>query len=161
MATKSLDFPFGHNDALYIGGEWIRPSSNAQIQVICPATEELYVSVAEAQEEDINRAVAAARQAFDHGPWPRMSHAERGKYLSAIARKLDERAADIAQVWPNEMGIIHTALPSRSASIRRAAAKSDFWSGSRWALSAQSFPGTARSSSWPGSLRQRFLPGVQ
>jgi aldehyde dehydrogenase (NAD+) len=117
MAVKTLDFPFKHNDSFFIGGEWMRPSSDAKIQVICPTTEEVYVSVAEAQEADINRAVAAARQAFDHGPWPRLSHAERGKYLRAIGRKLDERAADIAQVWPNEMGIIHSVATAVSGTI--------------------------------------------
>jgi betaine-aldehyde dehydrogenase len=76
--------------------------------VIAPATEQLYVSVADAQEADIDRAVAAARQAFDYGPWPRMRHSERAAYLRAIAGKLTERAADIAQIWPNEMGIVHS-----------------------------------------------------
>ena len=47
------------------------------------ATEEVFLSVAEAQAEDIAAAVTAAREAFDHGPWPRMSHAERAGYLRA------------------------------------------------------------------------------
>jgi acyl-CoA reductase-like NAD-dependent aldehyde dehydrogenase len=108
VQTQSTRVPIENPDALYIGGQWVKPSTDAKIDVIAPATEQLYVSVADAQEVDIDRAVAAARQAFDHGPWPRMRHSERAAYLRAIAAKLTERAADIAQVWPNEMGIVHS-----------------------------------------------------
>jgi betaine-aldehyde dehydrogenase len=100
--------PFGHADALFIGGEWTVPSSNAGFDVVSPITEDLYVRVAEAQEADMDRTVAAAREAFDRGPWPRMSHAERAVFLRAIARGLDARAADVAQTWPHEMGILHS-----------------------------------------------------
>jgi acyl-CoA reductase-like NAD-dependent aldehyde dehydrogenase len=100
--------PFSNPSGLFIGGEWVEPSTRARIDVISPATEEVYVSVADAQEADIDRAVNAARSAFDKGPWPRMTHVERAGYLRAIAGKLTERAADIAQIWPNEMGILHS-----------------------------------------------------
>jgi betaine-aldehyde dehydrogenase len=106
--TQSTRVPIENPDALFIGGQWVKPSTGAKIDVIAPATEQLYVSVADAQEADIDRAVAAARHAFDHGPWPRMRHSERAAYLRAIAAKLTERAADIAQIWPNEMGIVHS-----------------------------------------------------
>jgi aldehyde dehydrogenase (NAD+) len=119
MITKTLEsmrVPLHHTDRLFIGGEWVRPSSDAEIDVIAPATEELYVRFAEAREADVNEAVAAAREAFDRGPWPWMSHEERAGYLRAIGRKLAERAADIAQVLPNEMGILHSdALSFASA----------------------------------------------
>ena len=74
--------PIKHPDMFFIDGQWTKPSSAAKIDVINSATEELFASVAEAQEADINRAVAAARKAFDHGPWPRMSHAERIAFFS-------------------------------------------------------------------------------
>ena len=106
--TQSAQVPIENPDSLFIGGQWVKPSTDAKIDVIAPATEQLYVSVPDAQEVDIDRAVAAARQAFDHGPWPRMRHSERAAYLRAIAAKLTERAADIAQIWPNEMGIVHS-----------------------------------------------------
>lgn len=75
--------PVAHPDRFFIGGEWVVPSSSDTIRVIAPATEELYLSVAEAREADIDRAVAAARSAFDTGPWPRMSPIERAGYLNA------------------------------------------------------------------------------
>ncbi|MDB5713650.1 MAG: aldehyde dehydrogenase [Sphingomonadales bacterium] len=106
--TLSSAAPIEHPDQFFIGGQWVKPSSDSVFEVIAPATEELYLRVAEAQESDMNRAVASARDAFDNGPWPRMSHAERATYLRAMARGLDERAGDVAQTWPNEMGILHS-----------------------------------------------------
>lgn len=92
-------------DQFFIGGQWVRPSTKAKLDVIAPATETVFLSVAEAMEVDVDRAVAAARDAFDSGPWPRLSHAERAGYLRALSAKLSERAEDIAQAWPNEMGV--------------------------------------------------------
>ena len=54
--------PVAHPDRFFIGGEWVVPSSSDTIRVIAPATEELYLSVAEAREADIDRAVAADRK---------------------------------------------------------------------------------------------------
>ena len=76
--------PLGNADRFFIGGEWVKPSSDAKIEVIDSGTEEFFFRVAEAQEEDMSRAVAAAREAFDEGPWPRMTHAQRAEYLRAI-----------------------------------------------------------------------------
>ena len=99
--------PLRRPDRFFIGGQWVAPSTDRTIEVIAPATEKVFARVAEAREADIERAVAAARQAFDHGPWPRMSHAERAGYLRRIGAKLAERAPDVAYIWPNEMGMIH------------------------------------------------------
>ena len=57
-------------DVLYIGGEWVTPASGKTIEVISPATEEVVGVVPEAAEGDVDRAVEAARKAFDEGPWP-------------------------------------------------------------------------------------------
>jgi betaine-aldehyde dehydrogenase len=114
---SSTHVPFGHADHFFIDGKWARPSSNSQIDVIAPATEEVYVRVAEAQESDMNRAVAAARMAFDQGPWPQMSHVERAGYLYAFAKKLNERARDVGQVWPNEMGILHSVAHAMAGTM--------------------------------------------
>ena len=77
--------PIQHPDQLFIGGKWAQPSGTTRFDVLNSSTEELFVSVAEAQAADMSAAVAAARQAFDHGPWPRMTHAERARYMQAIA----------------------------------------------------------------------------
>lgn len=95
-----------HPESFYIGGEWVAPSSDSQITVINPSTEEVFARVAEAQGEDINRAVAAAREAFDRGPWPRMSPAERAVYLSKAADVLERRMDEAIHNWSGQMGIL-------------------------------------------------------
>src|SRR3546814_18511156 len=66
-----------HADKFFIGGEWVSPSTSSKIDVINPATEEVFLTVAEAHEADINRAVASACDAFYHGTWTRLSPAAR------------------------------------------------------------------------------------
>jgi acyl-CoA reductase-like NAD-dependent aldehyde dehydrogenase len=95
-----------HADRFFIGGEWVKPSSDAKIDVIDSDTEQLFFSVAEAQPADMSRAVAAARQAFDNGPWPGLSHAERAEYLRAIGAGLRKRSEALGQIWPRESGVL-------------------------------------------------------
>ncbi|MBP7337405.1 aldehyde dehydrogenase [Niveispirillum sp.] len=109
--------PLRHPDRLYINGEWVKPEGEDHFDVIAPATEQLYLRVAEAGTGDIDRAVAAARAAFDEGPWPRLSPAERAVYLQAIAKKLTERAPDVAAIWPNEMGILHSLATAYAGTV--------------------------------------------
>jgi acyl-CoA reductase-like NAD-dependent aldehyde dehydrogenase len=106
--------PLAHTDRFYVGGEWVQPSSSSTIEVIEAATEEPYFSVAEAQAADMARAVGAAREAFDRGPWPRLSHAERADYLRQLGDAFGARADDMGQIWPRESGVLH-AIASQSA----------------------------------------------
>jgi aldehyde dehydrogenase (NAD+) len=106
--------PIRHADRFFISGEWVEPSSSDVIEVIDSATEQLYFSVPEAREADMARAVDAARQAFDQGPWPRMSHAERAEYLRAMGEGLRGKSDVAGQLWPRESGALfaiaqHTA----------------------------------------------------
>ena len=110
----------------YIGGAWVQASSDSRIDVIDSATEVVSFQVAEAQAPDMSRAVASARQAFDEGAWPGMSHAERAGYLRAIATGLRHRADDEAQMWPRESGVLHS-LAVHSAP--GAAAAFDYYAG--------------------------------
>jgi len=98
-----------HPDCLFIDGGWIKPASDATIDVVNPATEEIFLTVAEAQAADMNRAVAAARTAFDKGPWSRMSHAERARYLQLLGDELKQRSDELADIWTSEMGILNAA----------------------------------------------------
>jgi aldehyde dehydrogenase (NAD+) len=88
--------PIRNADRFFIGGQWVAPSSDATIKVIDPGTEELYFSVAEAQAADIARAVGAAREAFDSGPWPRLTHERRAEYLRALAAEVRKTGDDVA-----------------------------------------------------------------
>ena len=118
--------PVAHPDRFFIGGEWVAPSTSAKLDVISAATEEIYLQVAEAREADMNRAIAAARTAFDHGPWPRMSHAERAGYLRKLADGLRQRSGDVAAMWPHEMGILHSQAVLRAPG---AGATFDYYAG--------------------------------
>jgi betaine-aldehyde dehydrogenase len=109
--------PLSHPDKLFIGGVWVTPSTDRTFTVIRPATEEPYAVVAEAMEDDVRRAIDAARDAFDNGPWPRMSAGERAGWLRKLADAIDARAGDFAQVWPNEMGIVFTMAQAMSSGI--------------------------------------------
>jgi len=108
QASQAPNVPLRHPDRLFIGGEWVSPGSGTSIEVVSPSTENVFVRVAEAGEQDMKRAISAARLAFDCGPWPRMSHAARGGYLRQIASALSERVADTSQMWSSEMGIVHS-----------------------------------------------------
>src|SRR3954454_13220227 len=72
------------HDRLYIGGEWVAPAGTGTIDVISPHTEEVIGRVPDATPADIDRAVAAAREAFDQGRWPRMAPAERAAILGRL-----------------------------------------------------------------------------
>ena len=76
--------PVQHADRFFIGGEWVTPTSDATFEVIDSGTEEPYYRIAAAAPDDMARAVAAARLAFDEGPWSRLTHAERADYLRAL-----------------------------------------------------------------------------
>jgi acyl-CoA reductase-like NAD-dependent aldehyde dehydrogenase len=109
--------PIQHPDQLFIGGKWAQPSGTTRFDVLNSSTEELFVSVAEAQAADMNAAVAAARQAFDHGPWPRMTHAERARYMQAIAAEMVLRADDQASTWVIESGVVQAIAGPRSKMV--------------------------------------------
>src|ERR1700674_480736 len=89
MQQNPRSLTLAHPLRFYIGGEWVEASSGATFDVISSSTEEVVATVAEAREKDMARAVAAARKAFDEGPWPRFTHAERAAYLRAIAAEFD------------------------------------------------------------------------
>ncbi|HYN75662.1 MAG TPA: aldehyde dehydrogenase family protein [Candidatus Limnocylindria bacterium] len=80
---------------LFIGGDFVDPLDGSTFKTISPATEEVLAEVTEAGRRDVDRAVVAARQAYD-GPWSRLSGRERGKYLFRIARILQERSREFA-----------------------------------------------------------------
>jgi aldehyde dehydrogenase (NAD+) len=76
---------------LLIGGEFADAASGATEATVDPVTEEVIGEVASAGPEDVARAVGAAREAFDDGPWSAMRAAERGRIMNAFARLLRER----------------------------------------------------------------------
>ena len=87
-----------------IGGRLTPSDATETIKIVSPSTEEVIATVPDATKGDIDRAVAAARQAFDHGPWPRMSASERGAVLARAAQKIEERSDEFAELITSEMG---------------------------------------------------------
>jgi betaine-aldehyde dehydrogenase len=92
------------HDTLFIGGDWVSPATSATIDVVSPHTEEVIARVPEAREADVDRAVAAARDAFDHGPWPRMTPPERADVMAALLAELQARGDEMASTITREMG---------------------------------------------------------
>src|SRR3984957_4657126 len=91
-------------DRLFIGGDWVAPEGTDTISVISPSTEQVIGQVPDGTEADIDKAVAAARTAFDHGPWPRMTPAERAEVLSKVAAQITAEMGDMAEIITQEMG---------------------------------------------------------
>jgi aldehyde dehydrogenase (NAD+) len=102
-----------HPSQLFVGGEWIDPSSSSRIDVFDSATEECFLRVVDARAEDVDRAVEAAREAFDRGPWPRLSPTRRATHLRAIAHELNRRADPHARLWTREAGVVFSASKAR------------------------------------------------
>jgi betaine-aldehyde dehydrogenase len=90
-------------DTLYVGGEWVAPSTTGTIDVISPTTEEVIATVPEAGEGDVDRAVEAARAALA-GPYPRLSADERADVLTRLSGGISARAQEFADVITAEMG---------------------------------------------------------
>ncbi|WP_410874600.1 aldehyde dehydrogenase [Nocardia sp. A7] len=89
---------------LFIGGAWVESDGDRIIEVVSPYTEKLVGVVPEATTSDVDRAVAAARQAFDFGPWPLLPLAERIAVVTRIKDLLTERAAGLAELISRQNG---------------------------------------------------------
>ena len=91
-------------ERVFVDGEWVVPRSGRMLDVVSPVTEERILSYPEAGVAEIDRAVAAARRAFDLGPWPRMEPAERGAILRRAGDLVAGRLEDIAWAWTTQVG---------------------------------------------------------
>ncbi|KAH7570262.1 hypothetical protein ACOSP7_018299 [Xanthoceras sorbifolium] len=94
--------PVNHTQLL-INGQFVDAASGKTFPTLDPRTGDVIAHVAEGDAEDINRAVSAARKAFDEGPWPRMSGYERSKILLRFADLLEKHNDEIAtlETWDN------------------------------------------------------------
>jgi acyl-CoA reductase-like NAD-dependent aldehyde dehydrogenase len=104
VRQEGLDLVIPHADELFIGGRWQRPATTARRAVVNPSNENVLAELPEAAPADIDRAVAAARAAFDEGPWPALPMAERIARLRVFTDGLLARAAEIGLAWGAECG---------------------------------------------------------
>src|ERR1700740_15450 len=83
---------------LFIDGQWTDAASGKTFETPNPATGETLARIAEGDAEDINRAVRAARSAFDDGPWSKMTPSERGRLIWKIGDLIYEHLDELAQL---------------------------------------------------------------
>src|SRR5262249_18940230 len=83
---------------MYINGEWVESASKRTFPVYDPSTEEVIAQVPDADADDVNRAVAAAKTAFEQGPWVQATAQERGRVLFRLADKVRQNAAKLAEL---------------------------------------------------------------
>jgi acyl-CoA reductase-like NAD-dependent aldehyde dehydrogenase len=105
-----------NRDRIYVGGAWVSSTGTETIDVVNPTTEEVVGRIAEGTPEDVDRAVAAAKEAFPG--WAETSADDRAKYLQRIAEGLQSRMEPLAKLITEEMGmpvrlsqIIQVGLP--------------------------------------------------
>ncbi|WP_156670750.1 aldehyde dehydrogenase family protein, partial [Mycobacterium sp. E136] len=91
-------------DKLFIGGKWVEPATSGVIEVHSPATGELVGKVPLASAADVDAACAAARKAFDEGPWPHKSPQERAEVLAAAVKLMEERGEELKFLLAAETG---------------------------------------------------------
>src|ERR1700723_2353533 len=89
---------------MYINGEFVESQSGEYFPVIDPSTEEILAEVPNADEKDVNRAVAAAKAAFDSGAWPQTTAQERGRILFRLAERVRKEAAGLAELEARNSG---------------------------------------------------------
>jgi betaine-aldehyde dehydrogenase len=89
---------------LYINGEFVESASKKYFTVVDPSTEEVMAEVPEANAQDVNRAVAAAKAAFDCGAWPQTTAQDRGRILFRLAERIRKEAAGLAELEARNSG---------------------------------------------------------
>lgn len=124
-------------EKLYIGGEWVLPRSGRAIRSIDPATEAVWAEVAEGDEQDIARAVAAARSAMQ-GPWKtRITPSQRGELLFRLASLLSRDAAKIAESESRDNG---KPLRDTIGEVQRAVEWLTFFAGAADKITGEQIP---------------------
>jgi len=88
----------------YINGEWIESASGKCFPVVDPSTEEIIAEVPDSNEDDINRAVSAAKTAFESGAWPQTTAQERGRILLRLAERIRKESAGLAELEARNSG---------------------------------------------------------
>lgn len=83
---------------LFINGEWVPSASGKTFNTVNPSTGELLAIVSEAEKEDIDLAVKAARKAFEEGPWSKMSASQRSRLIYKLADLMEENKEELAQL---------------------------------------------------------------
>lgn len=123
---------------MLIGGQWMPSASGKTFEVVNPATEEVIAHVAEGEAEDIDRAVKAARKAFEAGPWPEMTPSARGRLISRIGDLILDNLDEFAELESLDNGKPITI--ARVADVPLAADMFHYMSGWATKMHGQTIP---------------------
>src|SRR5438067_1655923 len=104
---------------MYVNGEWVESKSSKTFPVYDPATEEVIAQVPDSNADDVDRAVAAAKSAFEDGPWASTTAQERGRVLFRLAEKIRQNAAQLAELVARHWCSTLTSTKSRSPVARQ------------------------------------------
>jgi acyl-CoA reductase-like NAD-dependent aldehyde dehydrogenase len=144
---------------LLIAGKAVDAANGETFVALNPATNKPVAHVAKASKEDVDRAVAAGRKAFDEGPWPKMSPYERGRVVQRIADRIRERANEIAEVESMNTG---KPLARAKGEIMGSAAVFDFYAGAGDKFYGETLPlgGNIINTTWrePVGLAAQIVP---
>src|SRR3984893_15963796 len=89
---------------MYINGEFVESANKKYFPVVDPSTEEVMADIPEANEEDVNLAVAAATRAFASGAWPQTTAQDRGRILFKRAQRIRKESAHLAELEARNSG---------------------------------------------------------
>jgi phenylacetaldehyde dehydrogenase len=134
MATETMTgarpkFFDGAPRKLLIGGQWVDAAAGATFETLDPATGEVLAEVARGEAEDVDRAVKAARAAFEDGPWSKLNPSERGRLIHRLGDLIAENADELA-----ELDSLDNGKPVAVAKAADVALAADlFWYMSGWA----------------------------
>ena len=117
---------------LFIGGKYLGATGGQRFADTEPATENELARVALADAADVDRAVAAAREAADRGPWPQMSAEERGKILNRVADGIERRARELGRLEARDVGkpvseCVNHDIARSARNFRFFAAQAETW----------------------------------
>ncbi|MCI0668711.1 MAG: aldehyde dehydrogenase family protein [Methylococcaceae bacterium] len=133
---------------LLINGQWVEAASGKTFPVYNPASAEIICHVAEGDREDVDRAVSAARTAFDSGPWSRLTASERGKLIWKIGDLIMDHADELAEIESLDNG--KPIAVARAADIPLAADMFHYMAGWTTKIHGKTIP-----------LSVLYTPGVQ
>jgi len=123
---------------MLIGGQWMPSASGKTFEVVNPATEEVIAHVAEGEAEDIDRAVKAARKAFESGAWPAMTPSARGRMISRVGDLILDNLDEFAELESLDNGKPITI--ARVADVPLAADMFHYMSGWATKMHGQTIP---------------------
>ena len=101
---------------MYINGEWVNSSSGKEIKTLNPETNEVWATVPEANEEDVDKAVHAAQKAFD-GSWSKLHPKERAKFLRNLGDQLRKNAEHLGKIETIDTGKLYKEIKSQAVYI--------------------------------------------